>query len=102
MVESADEYHARVTSAVTKAIFDTSLIDVDGKQTAYIRTTEACEALISVIGMLMEGAPNCRTPAGMKKMADAVGRNALVAMRQARQVRETTGGDVLGTGVVVN
>ena len=100
--ESADDYHARVVAAITKAVFDSSRTNIDGKQTAYIRTTEACEALISVIGMLMEGAPNCQTQAGMKKMAEAVGRNALVAMRQARQVREVTGKELLGTGVVVN
>ena len=102
MSSDGDDYHARVTTAITNAVFDASLIDVGGKQTAYIRTAEACEALISVIGMLMEGAPNCQTPAGMKKMAEAVGRNALVAMQQARKVRETTGKEVLGTGVVIN
>ena len=102
MTDGSDEYRARVTTAVTKAVFEASLTEIDGNKTAYIRTAEACEALISVIGMLMEGAPSCRTPAGMKKMAEAVGRNALVAMRQARQIRETTGRNILGTGVVVN
>ena len=100
--ESADNYHARLVAALTKTVFDESLIDVDGRQTAYIRTAEACEALISVIGMLMEGAPNCRTPQGMRKMSEAVGRNALGAMKAARQVRDAKGDSILGTGVVIN
>jgi hypothetical protein len=98
----ADDYHAAMVEALTKTVFEASLIDIDGKRTAYVRTTEACEALISVIAMLLEGAPNCQTPQGMRKMSEAVGRNTLVAMKAARQVREAKGEGILGKGVVIN
>ena len=102
MSGDGDEYHARMVAALTKTMFDTSLVEIDGKTTAYIRTAEAVEALVSVIGMLMEGAPHCRTPQGMRKMSEAVGRNALGAIQAARQVREAKGDGILGAGVVIN
>lgn len=94
--ETADDYHDRLIRAVTKTLFTESLIDLDGRQTAYVRTAEASEALISVLGMLMEGAPNCQTPQGMRKMSEAVGRNTLAAMKAARKVREERGHGILG------
>ena len=99
--EMADDYHARLVAALTKTVFDSSLGEIDGQTTAYIRTGEACEALISVVGMLMEGSPNCRTPQGMRKMSEAVGRNVLSAMEAARRVREASGRGMLGADAVV-
>ena len=101
-LESGDDYHATLVEALTKTVFEASLVDLDGKRTAYVRTAEACEALISVMGMLLESTPNCRTPQGMRKMSESVGRNALIAMKAARKVREENGAGILGMGVIVN
>ena len=97
-----DEYHARMVTALAVAIFETSLIEIDGKKTAYIRTAEACEAMISVMGMLLEGAPNCQTPAGMRAMSEAIGQNSLKSIETARAAREASGVSPFGTGSVVN
>lgn len=97
---SNDEYQAKVASAVLKAIADTSLIDIDGVKTAYIRSAEACDALITALAVIMEGAPQCRTRKGMRTMSEAAGRNLLVMMREMELLRAETGENPFNASVI--
>lgn len=74
-----------------KAVFDASLIEIDGETTAYIRSSEVCDALITAMSTIMEGAPPCRTSKGMREMSEAAGRNLLSMMKAMRRIREETG-----------
>ena len=90
-MESNEEYQGRVASAVLKAIADTSLVEIDGTATAYIRSAEVCDALITALAVIMEGAPQCRTRKGMRAMSEAAGRNLLTMMREMEKLRAETG-----------
>ncbi|RYF16044.1 MAG: hypothetical protein EOO77_12800 [Oxalobacteraceae bacterium] len=90
-MESNEEYQGRVASAVLKAIADTSLVEIDGTATAYIRSAEVCDALITALAVIMEGAPQCRTRKGMRAMSEAAGHNLLTMMREMEKLRAETG-----------
>lgn len=99
-MESDERYQAKVASAVLKAIADTSLIDIDGAATAYIRSTEVCDALITALAVVMEGAPQCRTRKGMREMSEAAGRNLLIMMREMEKLRGETGVNAFNATVI--
>jgi len=99
-MESKEEYQGRVASAVLKAIADTSLVDIDGTTTAYIRSAEVCDALITALAVIMEGAPQCRTRKGMRAMSEAAGRNLLTMMREMEKLRAETGASAFNATVI--
>lgn len=90
-MQSNEKYQARVASAVLQTIAETSLIEIDGATTAYIRSAEVCDALITALAVIMEGAPQCRTRKGMREMSEAAGRNLLTMMREMEKLRVETG-----------
>ena len=90
-MESNEKYQDRVASAVLTAIANTSLVEIDGTTTAYIRSAEVCDALITALAVIMEGAPQCRTRRGMRAMSEAAGRNLLTMMREMENLRAETG-----------
>ena len=85
------EYQHRVAATVMQAIFDASIVEEDGKPTAYVVSTEVVAALINVMASILEGAPGCETPKGMRELTEGVGRKILVQMREMRKITETTG-----------
>ena len=85
------EYQRRVAAAVMQAIFDASTVEEDGKPTAYVVSTEVVAALINVMASILEGAPGCETPKGMRELTEGIGRKILVQMREMRKVIEATG-----------
>lgn len=97
---SDEAYQARVGSAVLEAIARASLIDIDGTETVYIRSRDACDALVTAMAALMEEAPPCRTRKGMKAVSDAVGRNLLTMMIELRKMREETGRTIFDARVI--
>ena len=99
-MESDEEYQGRVASAVLKAIADTSLVEIDGTTTAYIRSAEVCDALITALAVIMEGAPQCRTRKGMRAMSEAAGRNLLTMMREMEKLRAETGATAFNATVI--
>ena len=99
-MESKEEYQGRVASAILKAIADTSLVDIDGTTTAYIRSAEVCDALITALAVIMEGAPQCRTRKGMRAMSEAAGRNLLIMMREMQKLRIETGASAFNATVI--
>ncbi len=99
-MESNEEYQGRVASAILKAIADTSLVEIDGITTAYIRSAEVCDALITALAVIMEGAPQCRTRKGMKTMSEAAGHNLLTMMREMEKLRAETGVTVFNATVI--
>ena len=86
-----DEYQRRVAAVVMQAIFDASIVEEAGKPTAYVISTEVVAALINVMASILEGAPGCETPKGMRELTEGVGRKILVQMREMRKITETTG-----------
>ena len=99
-MQSNEEYQGRVASAVLKAIADTSLVEIDGTTTAYIRSAEVCDALINALAVIMEGAPQCRTRKGMRAMSEAAGRNLLMMMREMEKLRTETGARAFNATVI--
>lgn len=99
-MEPNEEYQGRVASAVLMAIADTSLVEIDGTATAYIRSAEVCDALITALAIIMEGAPQCRTRKGMRMMAEAAGRNLLTMMREMEKLRAETGASAFNATVI--
>jgi len=99
-MEPNEEYQGRVASAVLKAIADTSLVEIDGTTTAYIRSAEVCDALITALAVIMEGAPQCRTRKGMRAMSEAAGRNLLTMMREMEKLRAETGASAFNATVI--
>ncbi|WP_242154866.1 hypothetical protein [Sphingomonas sp. BAUL-RG-20F-R05-02] len=99
-MESDEEYQGKMASAVLKAIADTSLVEIDGTATAYIRSADACDALITALAVIMEGAPQCRTRKGMKAMAEAAGRNLLTMMREMEKLRAETDANAFAATVI--
>ena len=85
------EYQRRVAAAVMQAIFDASIVEDDGKPTAYVVSTEVVAALINVMASILEGAPGCETPKGMRELTEGIGRKILVQMREMRKITEMTG-----------
>ena len=85
------EYQRRVAADVMQAIFDASTVEEEGKPTAYVVSTEVVAALINVMALILEGAPGCETPKGMRELTEGVGRKILVQMREMRKITETTG-----------
>jgi hypothetical protein len=81
-----EDYQSRVAAAVMKAIFDESLTEIDGKPTAYVATSEVMDALIYVMASLIEGAPNCRTTAGVREMSETIGRKLRARTLEVRKV----------------
>lgn len=51
------EYQRRVAVAVIRAIFDASIVEEEGKQTAYVVSTKVVAALINVMASIPEDAP---------------------------------------------
>jgi hypothetical protein len=99
-MQSNEKYQARVASAVLQAISDTSLIEIDGTATAYIRSAEVCDALITALAVIMEGAPRCRTRKGMREMSETAGRNLLIMMREMEKLRTETGQTAFNATVI--
>ena len=85
------EHQHRVAAAVMQAIFDASIVEEDSKPTAYVVSTEVVAALINVMASILEGAPECETPKGMRELTEAIGRKIFVQMREMRKITETTG-----------
>ncbi|RZL29239.1 MAG: hypothetical protein EOP64_01785 [Sphingomonas sp.] len=99
-MQSNEKYQARVASAVLQAIADISLIEIDGVATGYIRSAEACDALITALAVIMEGAPQCRTRKGMREMSEAAGLNLLTMMREMEKLRAETGRTAFNATVI--
>lgn len=87
----SQEYQRRVAAAVMQAIFDASIVEEDGKPTAYVVSTEVVAALINVMASILEGAPGCETPKGTRELTEGIGRKILVQMREMRKITEMTG-----------
>ena len=86
-----EEYQRRVAAAVMQAIFDASIVEEDGKSTAYVISTEVVAALINVMASILEGAPGCETAKGMRELTEGIGRKIFVQMREMRKITEATG-----------
>ena len=86
-----DEYQQRVSTAVMQAIFDTSLTEIDGEQTAYVNTREVMAAPINVMGALVESSPTCTTPKGIQETAEATGKKLHQRIREMRAIVNETG-----------
>lgn len=86
-----DDYQRRVAAAVMQAIFNASIVEEDGKPAAYVISTEVVSALINVMASILEGAPGCETPNGMRELTEGIGRKILVQLREMRKITETTG-----------
>lgn len=99
-MNSVEKYQAKVASAVLQAIAEASLINIDGVATAYIRSTEVCDALITALAVVMEDAPQCRTRKGMREMSASAGRNLLVMMREMEKLRAETGTNAFNATVI--
>lgn len=74
-----------------QVIFDASMVEEDGKATAYVVSTEVMAALINVMASMLESAPGCETLKGMRELTEGIGRKLLVQMREMRKITETTG-----------
>jgi len=85
------EYQRKVAAALMQAIFDASIVEEDGKPTAYVVSTEVVAALINVIASILEGAPGCETPKAMRELTEGIGRKINVQMREMRKITEATG-----------
>lgn len=48
---------------------------------------ELTAALLNLLASVLEPAPACRTPMGMRKTAEAAGKASLTLMRGAREIR---------------
>ena len=81
----------RVAAAVMQAIFDASIGEDDGKPAAYVISTEVVATLINVMALILEGAPGCETPRGVRDLTEGIGRAILRQMREIRKITETTG-----------
>jgi hypothetical protein len=68
------------------AIFNASLTEIDGKATAYIATAEVVDALVNVMASLIEGAPNCKSPTGIREMSEGIGRKLKVRTLEVRRL----------------
>lgn len=91
IMSDPEEYPSRIAAAVMKAIFDTSVTEIDGMPTAYVATAEVMDALVNVMASMMEGAPNCQTSAGIRDMSQAVARKLNARTREVRRIIAETG-----------
>ena len=73
-----------------KAVFDASIVEEGGKPTAYVVSTDVTAALSNVMASILEGAPGCETPKGMRELTEVIGRKILVQMRKMRKIAEMT------------
>jgi hypothetical protein len=101
-VDDPKAYRRRVAEALMRTIFDQSLIDIDGKKTAYVMTADVCEALIDVMAALLEDAPICRTPQEMRKTAEAVGKKLHTRMKAVRDIHTERGERIFDSELTVN
>jgi hypothetical protein len=91
IMSDPEEYQSRVAAAVMKAIFDSSVIEIDGAPTTYVATAEVMDALVNVMASIVEGSPTCQTSAGIRDMSQAIARKLNVRIREVRRIIAETG-----------
>lgn len=86
--QAADEYQQAIANALMQAIFDASMVEIDGEPTAYLRSIEVAGALVTVLSTILEGSPSCRTARGMRDTAESIAKGMHKLMRETRRLRE--------------
>lgn len=82
---------ARLVSAIQTAVVNTASDRADEDGWIQVPAPELATALMSLLATVIEPAPACRTPSGMRLTAEAAGKELLQLIRDVRQLKKAGG-----------
>jgi len=100
MTADVEAYRERIATAVTQAIYNASLVDVDGEQRAVLNVAAICDAMVVAMAAIVEPAPACQTTKGVRELSETIARDLRARVRQMRTVYEQTGRRAIGGEVI--
>lgn len=77
----------RLIAAIQQAVVDANTGRVNETGGTEVPAPELATALLSVLATVVEPAPQCRTPMGMRRVSEAAGKELLALMRDVRRLR---------------
>jgi hypothetical protein len=83
-----EERMERLTRAVQQAVAGASRDPADPEGWASVDAIDLANALLAVLATVLEPAPAAATPAGLRRLAEAAGKELHLLMRDVRRLRE--------------
>ncbi len=77
----------RLIPAIQQAIADVRGAELKVDVTVAVNAPDTANAILLILATLLEISPAAATPMGMRKLADAAGRELLAMMKDTRQIR---------------
>lgn len=90
-MEERIAYRDKVMHAVVGAIVEASATEVDGEPACFLSARDILDALAIVTAGLLESAPSCQTPKGLREVSDAFARNVRLQTKAMQRIYEETG-----------
>lgn len=82
----------RLIGAIQQTIAANSPVDAPCSGETPVNAPDLANVLLMLLATVLEGAPECSTPAGLRKMAEAAGKELHQLMKETRQLKIIPGG----------